>query len=292
MTKTQVNIILCSVLTALALPVAEAAVGDQYEESVAQHGQPIGKMTKDGLTTYVFLCDGSTLREVYDQNNRCIESSCPEDYHPSADAETAVPAPLPAPELEPVQKKSLSWLWFLLLIPMTSTVLVAVFYKKIMKFFAPEPAAETAKGKTAKAPCMNEASQRLSKNQMCFLQALHTAVHEQYIITYQEPLDRILEDGDSDSSDQEMILKRTEPVLVDFVLHCVNDSSVSAVVLLHNEKSTDQHKTRRINYLRRILPKQGIRVILFPENYQYDAGQIREHIRKVMLKIITQRPAA
>lgn len=312
----KLNYVIYTILAAVGTSIG--GVGINFQESVDFHGEPIGKMTFEDHTTCVFQCGGSTVREVFDKNNQCIESSCGVPEHQRAESISAAPviapvstapAPPPAPELTPEPTpdaltatlidalpappgKSISWLWLLLILPITGIILVAVFHKRLSNIFKKEPEEDAPEEEKPNGVCFQEATLRLSRNEMSFLKALHEAVHKNYIITFHETPERIMSESGLDFCSDESGLKLAEPVLADFVLHSIDGSDIAAIVLLHNPRSKDQQKIRRINYLRSFFKSTDIQVLLYPENYQYSPEDIKKAFGKLNLHFDSNSTAA
>jgi len=308
----KLNYVIYTILAVVG--TSRGGVGINFQESVEFHGKPIAKMVSKEHTTYVFQCGDSTIRQVYDMDNRCIESSCNVPEHQTEEEISAAPLvkptsktpapspqpdptpesqpdPTPEPQPEPPQK-SISWLWFLLIFPIMGIILMAVFHKRLMNFFTKMPEEEVAEEEKTNELSLQEATLRLSRNEMCFMKALHEAVHQNYIITFHETPERILSESGLNLNSDEKTIKLAEPVMADFILHNIDGSDIAAIVLLHDPRSQNQQKKDRTNYFQRLFKDTDIKVVLYPENYQYSSEDIKKALQKLNLNLDSTSTAA
>ncbi len=263
--------ILAAIITAAAASSALAAIGDSFEISAGRYGAPLGKMTTQNTTVYLFQSGDAVVREVYNANNLCIESVIIGDDP----APAHLPQAVPGLEIEP-QEASHAALWFLLLLPL-SGLGIGLFFMRKMK--SPNKAAATEKLVLEEDPSL-----RLSRNEMCFLKALQDAVLGEYLITFHIGLDRII---DSNATSSRL---NNQQLYADFVLHNPEDSSVAAVILLQDPKSGHEQKAARIKLLRTLLEEQDIPVVLINMNHHYDPRQIQDQLAFTGARVLS--PAA
>jgi hypothetical protein len=271
--------IACAALLVLGASRTGAEVGDRFEESVQKHGTPIGKMVRNNQTVYVFQIEGNLAREVYDENDRCVESDF--TTPPPTPAETVEPAPEPAPAPIPVPEEKATVLWpYLLLLPLIGIGGLLLFFVISRKKSARENLDTDSKTTDrSKDLCEQEASLRLSRNEMCFLKALQKAVIDEYNVTFHIDLNRIIDIHDSSFLPHASTYNSMEPLLVDFVLHNTDDSSIAAVVVLCDPKAQSDQRTRKAEFLKKALEAQGIQLIKINENYQYDPVLIKSSLQ-------------
>jgi hypothetical protein len=281
--------IACAALLVLGASRTGAEVGDRFEESAQKHGTPIGKMVRNNQTVYVFQIEGNLAREVYDENDRCVESDF--TTPPPTPAETVEPAPEPAPAPIPVPEEKATVLWpYLLLLPLIGIGGLLLFFVISRKKSARENLDTDSKTTDrSKDLCEQEASLRLSRNEMCFLKALQKAVIDEYNVTFHIDLNRIVDIHDSSFLPHAFTYNSMEPLLVDFVLHNTDDSSIAAVVILCAPKAQSDQRTRKAKFLQEVLEAQGIQLIKINENYQYDPVLIKSSLQ--VLKTTRQSAA-
>ncbi len=293
---------------------AKAEIGDKYEDAVRKHGAPLAKMsTKDG-TVYLFQAGDDVIREVYNLEGVCIESGFgsaeppPEPEPPPPEPEPMPPPPEPEPvpiSLPEPAKRFRFELWLPLLLLPAATATILFIRKKnrddqslpssadLMDSFTPRKskkeksdsysAEEFLKSRNnSKNRQHHEASLRLSRNEMFFFKALHEALLDEYMVTFHVSLDRVVDISDPSFAENMPAFKRLKPVAVDFVLHNPEDTSIVAAILLHDPKTEQIQKINRLKFLQKVLKENGIQLILFHVNFEYDPAIIKDTIHKTL----------
>ncbi|WP_372847037.1 DUF2726 domain-containing protein [Pontiella sp.] len=273
--------IACAILLVLGAARTDAEVGDRFDESVKKHGSPIGKLVQKNQTVYVFQVEDGLAREVYDKNDLCVESdftiASPQPEEAVEPAPTPTPSPMPTPKPAPKPEEKANTLWpYLLLLPLIGIGGLVAFWVKKSRKPAPE-ILETDIQTSGQSTDMREqeASFRLSRNEMCFLKALQTAVVDEYNITFHIDLSRIIDIHNPAFSAHMFTFKSLEPLVIDFVLHDAKDATVSAVVILCDPKAQNDRRARKEKFLQEVLGAQGIQLIKINENHQYDPVLIK-----------------
>ncbi|WP_372809057.1 DUF2726 domain-containing protein [Pontiella sp.] len=274
--------IACAILLVLGAAKTDAEVGDRFDDSVKKHGNPIGKLVQKNQTVYIFQAEGGLIREIYDRNDLCVESDFTNASPEPKEAAEPAPTPVPLPEPEPVpelmpepvpavdEKANSFWPYLLLLPPIGLGGLAIAWARKLKKPALTVLETEPQVADRSKVLREQEASLRLSRNEMCFLKALQTAVIDEYNVTFHVDLSRIVDIHNPAFAVHMFTFKSLEPLIVDFVLHDAKDASVSAVVVLCDPKAQNDQRTRKNKFLQEVLGAQGIKLIKIKANYQYD----------------------
>lgn len=281
------TIAILTVAGALACPITMAEVGDRYEESVKKHGEPMGKLVMKDQVAYMFSSKNLLVREVYNTEGICIESGFLSSV--KLTEKSILPTAIPA---EAIESASWSKWWFLLLLfpvsGLVGTSVWCIFLRKRKKPFSEGASTETMPGPVISEPSTSavpsESSLRLSRNEMCFYRALSEAVQGQYIVTFHLLLEQIIDFDHPDFSEYIPAFNEQKPVSVDFVLHHTEDSSVSAVILLTDGKSTQDQKIDRAKFIQQVLQKNKTPIIQVHENYQYDSNKVMTLIQNATRK--------
>lgn len=286
---------------------AGAERGDRLEDSIEKHGTPIAKLVRKNQVVYLFEDGSSTAREVYNLDQICIKSDFISDE--PVPEEIVVPEPVQAafepvvsvPEAEPAPEPAAAGImtlpvWIALSVTVLCGAGAAVLLKKrksikilrLTSVAGMNKAAQDGKnpeeesGPKVVLPNRQhrEASAKLSRNELCFYKSLQTAVKEAYITTFHVDLERIIDLKDFNSKKDKSAYKDLQPVFIDFALLDPFDTSVSAVILLHDSRTEDARLINRRKFLHNILGEKKIPLIEINENYKYSPAEIEELIFK------------